>query len=430
VAKTNGYLIVRGESVQGLADSLIKLMWYRRRSKLVSKCLKDSILAYLSLDEDVDSFAVVHGKLFDHVSNFEKIIRFYENVKGGSDKITLQEVDGDFSLAIFAEDEVFAIRSPASSKTLYFFVDKRNFVLSSDPYPLKSNNLICQPIPPAHFLYVNFSKGLLLCKKYYENNPVEVERLEDAVGSLNSAIKYSLEKNLSGFKDAAVAFSGGIDSIILAKLLSLFDIRLHLITVCLKDSHDYTYSEKASSLLSIEHHRIVLDEGKLASKARSLSKIIGGDNLMNLSISIVLNVAAEEASKAGFKNLVVGQGADELFGGYRKYTLYAKRGCSLNEILKRDFERLQSLEISRDEVSVAMYCEPIFPYVNRRVAEAAFSTPMKYKIDVENDERKVVLRMLAKELGLPKEVYGKQKKAMQYSSGVQKVLAKLFPKIS
>ncbi|MEM4139784.1 MAG: asparagine synthase-related protein, partial [Nitrososphaeria archaeon] len=160
--------------------------------------------------------------------------------------------------------------------------------------------------------------------------------------------------------------------------------------------------------------------------AHFLSKIFGKENLMNLSIALLLNMVAEEASNSGFQNLVVGQGSDELFGGYKRYVSYAKEGYDINEILRKDFEKLQSTDISRDEVSISMYCEPIFPYINNRVAEVAFSIPLKYKIDVERDERKIVLRLLAKELGLPSEICNMQKKAMQYSSGIQKLLSKII----
>lgn len=426
-AKTNGYLIVKGEDgVKDLAEKIIKHTLYRKHLKPISlDYVKNTILAYLSLDQESESNILVHGRLFDHQNNVKKILNFYESIRDGFDKEFPGEIDGDFSLTIFDDDKIFALRSPSSSKPLYFSAGKKHFILSSDPYSLRSNSLDYQPIPPSTYLYVNFSKNILLCKRYYEHNFIEIGSIDDAVSFLHSALKYSLEKNLDGVENVALAFSGGLDSSIIAKLAHLNNIRLHLITVCLKNSHDYIHSEKVSSLLSFEHQRIELDEDRLALKARLLSKIIGRENLMNLSIAIILNSVAEEAFRAGLQYLVIGQGADELFGGYKRYVSFAKQGHDVDKILRYDFEKLQSIDISRDDASTSMYCEPVFPYINRRVADVAFSIPIKYKINVENDERKIVLRRLAKELGLPQEVYGIQKKAMQYSSGVQKALAKL-----
>lgn len=425
--RTNGYLFVKSDNdVHSLANSIIRQTQYRRCSEIVLKKIsKDSLLSYFSLDQEHESNILIHGRAFDFYSTIKGILDFYEKIKMGSDDFSTQGIEGDFSLVVLGDDEIFAFRSPTSSKTLYFSNYGNNFILSSDPYPLKFYNLVYEPVPPASFLYVNFSKKIL-CKKYYEPQILKIDSLDEALNFLNSALKYSIEKYFDSISDVAIAFSGGIDSALLAKLISDHGIKPHLITLCSKGSYDYINSEKVSSLLSLELKRIEVVKEGLIGKARFLSKIFGKENLMNLSIALLLNMVAEEASNSGFQNLVVGQGSDELFGGYKRYVSYAKEGYDINEILRKDFEKLQSTDISRDEVSISMYCEPIFPYINNRVAEVAFSIPLKYKIDVERDERKIVLRLLAKELGLPSEICNMQKKAMQYSSGIQKLLSKII----
>lgn len=402
-------------------------MQYRKCSKIVSKKIsKDSLLSYFSLNQEHESNLLIHGRAFNFYSTIKDILDFYEKIKMGSDDFFTQGIEGDFSLIMLENDEILAFRSPTSSKPLYFSNYISNFILSSDPYPLKFYNLAYEPVPPASFLYINFSKKIFLCKKYYEPQILKIDSLDEALNFLNSALKFSIEKSFNGVNNVAVAFSGGLDSALLAKLISEHGVKPHLITLCLKNSYDYVNSEKVSSLLSLELKRIEVVKESLIEKARFLSKIFGKENLMNLSIALLLNKVAEEASNSGFQNLVVGQGSDELFGGYKKYVSYAREGYDVNEILRKDFEKLQSTDISRDDVSISMYCEPIFPYINNRVAEVAFSIPLKYKIDVERNERKIVLRLLAKELGLSSEVYNMQKKAMQYSSGIQKLLSKII----
>ncbi|MCX8188410.1 MAG: asparagine synthase-related protein [Nitrososphaeria archaeon] len=427
--KTNGYLIVKSDKdANSLTESIIKLMRYRRYSKIVSKKIsKDSILSYFSINsQEQESNILIHGRVFDFYNSIKKILNLCEKIKTGSDRFFAQDVEGDFSLTVLEDDELLAFRSPTCSKPLYFSSNKNHFILSSDPYPLKFYNLVYEPIPPASFFYIDFSKNIFFLKKYYEYNSLKIVDLDDALNFLNSALKYSIEKNLNGISEVAIAFSGGIDSTLLAKLISVRGITPHLITFCLKDSYDYINSEKVSSLLSLELKKIDLTKEGLVEKISFLSKIFGKENLMNLSIALLLNMVAEKALNSGFQNLVVGQGSDELFGGYKRYLSYAREGYNVNEILRKDFEKLQSTDISRDDVSISMYCEPIFPYINNKVAEVALSLPLKYKIDVEKSERKIILRLLAKELGLPPEVYNMQKKAMQYSSGIQKLVSKII----
>lgn len=426
--RTNGYLIVKSDNdIDGVAASIIKRIQYRKHSKIVlKKVAKNLILSYFSLDQEQESNILVHGRVFDFYNSIKRILEFYERIKIDSNEILTENIEGDFSLIVLENDELLALRSPTCSKPLYFSNGKNYFILSSDPYPLKFYNLACEPIPSASFLYVNFPKNIFLCKKYYEYHRLKIDNLDEALIFLNSALKYSIEKNFNGTHDVVIAFSGGIDSTLLAKLINIHGIKPHLITLCLRGSYDYINSERVSSTLSFELKRIEAVKEVLVEKARFLRKIFGNENLMNLSIALLLNMVAEEALNSGFQNLVVGQGSDELFGGYRRYVSYAREGYDVNEILRKDFEKLQSTDISRDEVSISMYCEPIFPYINNKVAEVAFSLPLKHKIDVEKGERKIILRLLAKELGLPPEVYNMQKKALQYSSGIQKLLSKII----
>ena len=46
------------------------------------------------------------------------------------------------------------------------------------------------------------------------------------------------------------------------------------------------------------------------------------------------------------------------------------------------------------------------------------------KIDIENNIRKVILRSVAKKLKLPDEIINQTKKAIHFSSGIDKVVKK------
>ena len=60
-----------------------------------------------------------------------------------------------------------------------------------------------------------------------------------------------------------------------------------------------------------------------------------------------------------------------------------------------------------------------------KVVETAMNIPMQYKIynDPKN-LRKCILREIASDIGVPKDVVLRPKKAAQYGSGVHKILTK------
>jgi asparagine synthase (glutamine-hydrolysing) len=255
------------------------------------------------------------------------------------------------------------------------------------------------------------------------------ENIERATENVHSSLQYSVEKNLEGKNRVGVAFSGGLDSAILTKLIEETGVKTSLLTVYAEHSHDSSYAKEVANLFGLEHIAIEVDES-VKGRLAMFKELLSTENLMDLSIALILNLVAEKAASCGIEDVVVGQGADELFGGYQKYlNILTSRGeMSVEQVLKKDFDALMSYGVSRDETSIAMFANPLMPFINKKVAESAFSLPTKYKIDSDSSTRKVVLRQLAKKLGLSEKVYSHSKKAMQYSSGVQRLLLRIAKK--
>jgi hypothetical protein len=116
-----------------------------------------------------------------------------------------------------------------------------------------------------------------------------------------------------------------------------------------------------------------------------------------------------------------GQGADELFGGYRRYLETA----TLADDLARDIAGLEA-QATRDQSVAALFGVYLsMPYLDMRVVRAALAIPAGEK--VRDGKRKVPLRRVA-ERHLPAEIAWHEKKAMQYGSGIWKVLQRLARK--
>jgi asparagine synthase (glutamine-hydrolysing) len=69
------------------------------------------------------------------------------------------------------------------------------------------------------------------------------------------------------------------------------------------------------------------------------------------------------------------------------------------------------------------------PFANFQIARFAVNLPVTLKLVLPDDGlRKLVLRRVAENLGLPKFIVERPKKAIQYATGVNKVLKKLANK--
>ena len=447
LSKTNGYCIFYGrESLDNLVKPVIDLMKYRKREKIVfydgfsfKEVLEDIrpngvISCCFPINKLNLSSTLIHGKIFNQKENQRRIKEGHDIIiKNGIEPNFSLDIDGDFSIAFVDKDYILALRSPISSKPLYFVGENKCFILSSDPYPLNLLGIRYNCLPSGHILYVKLGTRIeTQIRKYYHMSTQDKteEDLESAAKTLKLSLEYSVRENLKGIKQVGVAFSGGLDSSVLVKLIESLGITPLLITVCTKNSHDAIHAKKVADLLSLNHSILYVNSKSIEKRMINISKLFGKMNVMDFSIALVLNLVAEEAVRIGLEHVVVGQGADELFGGYQRYLniLRTNGALSLENALRVDFKELQSYRISRDEVAVSMFAEPVMPFINRKIVETAFSLPVEYKINRLKGDRKVILRSVAKELGLVEEIYLHPKKAMQYSSGIQKLLSKTTTK--
>lgn len=210
-------------------------------------------------------------------------------------------------------------------------------------------------------------------------------------------------------------FSGGVDSSLLA-VLAAPDHRLTLRTVGTEGSPDLERACDAARRLGLTWEAALLRAEEMEASWNGWAVGLHTQAEPRRSVLFALGLAFE---RFPHRCLLLGQGADELFGGYAHFA-----PLSPEEALERsntDLARLRehdwpdTLEIARrSEVELAApFLDPEFI---RTVA--LVPTPLRF----EGGDRKPLLRRIARAAGLPEAIAGSPKKAMQYGSGVAKFL--------
>ncbi len=221
-----------------------------------------------------------------------------------------------------------------------------------------------------------------------------------------------LRDEVKCIESIALAFSGGLDSGILAYLLR--DCNVKFYTVGIEGSMDIQNALNAAELLGIEVESIEINENDVLEGLLFLKRVDPEINALESSFELplyfVLSYAYED-------NVMTGQGSDELFGGYAKYL---ENPWLMNEDLNRLLVKTKPREI---RMAALLGKDLITPYLEKRVMEFAANIPMEMKI--RNGIRKYILREAARLLGVPKSIVEREKKAAQYGSGVWKIMKKI-----
>jgi len=230
----------------------------------------------------------------------------------------------------------------------------------------------------------------------------------------------SVGRALEGTGETGIAFSGGIDSALLALLAARGGTTLTLYTVGLPGARDLEASAKAAKALGLGDRHAVLEPGgdEVLGAAERIRSLVPGATLLQVSFLTPAFIVFE---RAGNHTILTGDGADELFGGYHRYLAMDQAGLAAS--LEADAEELVSRGFKRNlRLADVAGKRLLAPYLDPQVVGLARSIPAGLK--VHDGERKAVLRRAAAVLGLPPELCSLPKRAAQYGSGIHAFLTK------
>ena len=227
-------------------------------------------------------------------------------------------------------------------------------------------------------------------------------------------------------KKIGVAFSGGVDSTLLAKLVKDMGYDVHLLTIGFQDSHDINFAKEVNQLLNFPHSISEIDPEKFKEVSQKINQTIKSDNLSWNENSIAFHYVAELAQKNELKTVVTANGIDELFCGYNSYREAIEKGE--DEVTKMMDEKLKNegeMMVAINQVTAEFDVKMVQPFLAPNFIEYSKTIPISEKIHGPDDmQRKHLIRELAMDYGVPEIAAQKQKKALQYGSQIHKSLLK------
>jgi asparagine synthase (glutamine-hydrolysing) len=361
----------------------------------------------------------LHGEIYAP-ENFDvhKLVRKLLNRRFEAAAEDLGSVDGAYSIVVAGEEEMILIRDHIGQKPLYYVQKPELIAAATEGNALELLGFEAEAAPKNAILYLSYGE-----RRVYKIPEIRdegmVDDLDEAAKHVLTLLRASVEARLKKAGRVALGFSGGLDSALLAKIAS--DLKgIKVFCLGLEGSRDLVWGAKAADLLGLDAEVCKVDAEDVEEACNRLLAY-RSFNTLDLSIGVGVELLARRVREKGYQNLMLGQLADELFGGYMRYqrTLLSK-GLEAAQNLMIEDVLLAERGLERDEYASAPYVDLSLPYASKPLVNYALNIHLRLKVDKER--RKIVLRRVAEMLDLPEEIVEAPKKALQYSSGIAKVI--------
>lgn len=289
-----------------------------------------------------------HNLQMKTASDTEVIVHLYEKM-GVS---CFKELDGMFALALYdkLEKKIFMVRDRVGKKPLYFS-QKKGLVFASEykaitacfsGFQIDEHNVKLHlqkgfvagestvykdifEVLPGHIYCYNILDKTIHKNQYWQfENYFEVPKIKEkntALLQLEDLFEKAVNKRVLASDFEVGAFlSGGIDSSLVCAFAVKTNPNLKTFTVKMKDGFDESGTAALiAKQLKTEHYELYVDYDSLADDYENILTAYGEPIVDE---SIVPSFYVAKAASQHLRVILNGDGGDEFFGGYRRYSLY------------------------------------------------------------------------------------------------------------
>jgi len=429
--------VVSTESHIALGHSRLRIVGHQKHTQPYASCDGKLILIH---NGEIYNYQKLRSLLFKKhdiktTSDSEVIVHLLEETYHGDLMEAMRKVlgllDGMYTIAVTDGRSLVVARDPIGKKPLYYLQNDKTTYFASEKKALWNGQKNPSRLYPGDILRVDESGPKVYEGFHLQFPQIDIVDFREAVDLYKETLIAAVRKRLTGLTESniGVIFSGGIDSVLISKLLQREGKNLICYCTGTKDSGDIVAARSVAKDLGLELKTTIIDESMVEQILPEIIQNVEESGLLQVEVAIPMYLAAKLAADDDIRVMFTGQAADELFAGYPWYNdvLDEFGYLRLHEKLWEDLTFLYTDTLEReDKLTMAHSIELRAPYLDRDVIQTAMRMSPRLKLEGTKDRlRKRVHRQAAVELGVPPYLAFRVKDPAQSGSGIHSIIERI-----
>jgi len=398
------YFVFHRLSINGL-NSKSDQPFYKKNNILICN---GEIYNYKSLAER-------YNITLESDSDCEIILHLYEIL----DIDTLcNSLDGVFSFVLYDGNkrDVIVGHDPYGIRSLYSFHNGNNIGFSSEMKCLYDLDKNIKFFPPGSYSIYNIDTNVYTTYKYYDMiYPIVDYNENDTIENIRKLLYDSVNKRTITDRPIGCLLSGGLDSSIIASIMSKSVPDLKTFSIGLKGSPDLHHAQNVAEFLNTNHTTVLVTEKQMLDMIETTIYQIESYDITTIRASVPMFLLSQYIrDNTDIKVVLSGEGSDEASGSYLYFHNAPDPQSFQNECI-RLLQDVQYFDVLRgDKTTAGSGLEIRVPFFDKTFMEYYMSISPEKKMVRDGMEKYLLRKAFINDL--PEDVLWRRKDG--FSDGV------------
>ncbi len=376
-----------------------------------------------------DEYPVVllDGDIYNSISETTTNAEFIRDQYMQMGPACFSHLDGSFSCAVIDKGQTLLVRDHVGSRPLIYKERDGTLYFASEAKSLLGHVPAVEELPPGH--YYSTKDGLQQFDGYTPNLP-DFDSSQEAADILERLFVKAVEKRMADGAVQGVALSGGLDSSVSAAVAKSVnpDLKLFSTTIQRYPSKDMKYAKLMADYLGLEHYIYEITDNDIKSlipEAVWYMETFDEDCISGAIANFYTSKMISDYTNC----VVVGEGADELFGGYFQELEDIPDVEKKERVARKLVTIAYNTALRRlDRGWLANSVNYRTPYLDPAVVAFSNKIPMELKTRYDEEQARTVEKWILREAmkkWLPDEIANRPKLRFAGGTGVDDLMDEL-----